>query len=98
MIEAIKSTDRRPTLSDVHIFDAEDSHPNTMSPLRMQTIKPEPPLNGDQLLQMLYSMQKQIENQQREMIYLREVIAREKEIATYVQTWLLKQIEAQQGS
>jgi len=89
VIEAIKSTDRRPTLSDVHIFDAEDSHPNTMSPLRMQTIKPEPPLNGDQLLQMLSSIQKQMENQQTEMICLREVAAREKVVATRVQTWLL---------
>jgi len=34
-IEAVKPTDHQPTLSDVHIFDTEDSHPNTALPLRM---------------------------------------------------------------
>ena len=40
VIEAAEPTDRRPTLSDVHIFDAEDSHPNTVSPFRMQPPNP----------------------------------------------------------
>jgi len=52
-IEAAEPMDRPPTLSDVHISDAEDSHPNTASSLRMQTTEPEAPLNSDQLLQML---------------------------------------------
>ena len=51
---------RRLTLSDVHISNAEDSHPNATSPLRMQTTEPEPPLNDDQLLQVLSSIQKQM--------------------------------------
>ena len=78
MIEVAEPTDRRPTLSDIHISDAKDSHPNTASPLKMQTAEPEPPLNGDQLLQMISSMQKQMENQQMKMIRLRKIAAREK--------------------
>jgi len=67
--------DHRPTLSDVHVSDVEDSHPNTVSPLRKQSAKPEPLLSSDQLLQMLSSMWKQMENQQMEMIRLCEVAA-----------------------
>ena len=44
---------------------------------------------------MLFSMRKQMENQQAEMIRLDEVAAREKEAATRVQTRLLKQIRVQ---
>ena len=98
MIEAAEPTDCRPTLADVHISDAEDSHPNTASPLKMQTAEPEPPLNDDQLLQKLSSMQEQMKNQQTEMIRLCEVTVREKETATCVQTQLFKQIRAQRGS
>ena len=90
--------DSWPTLSDVHISDAKDSHPNTASAPRMQTTEPEPPFNGDQLLQMLSSTQNQMENQQTKMIRLRELAAREIEAATYVQTRLLKHIRAQRGS
>ena len=87
----------RPTLSDVYISDAKDSHPTVVSPLRMQTIEPAPPLNKKQLLQMLSSMRKQLENQRTVMIRLREVAAREKEATTRVQTCLLKQIRVQRG-
>jgi len=58
VIEAAEPKDRHPTLSDIHISDTEDSHPNTASPLTMQTAEPEPLLNGNQLLQMLSSKQK----------------------------------------
>jgi len=47
VIEATEPTDRWPTLSDVHISDVEDSHLNYASPLRMQTVESEPPLNDD---------------------------------------------------
>ena len=90
--------DRRPNLSDVHISDTEDSHSNTTLPLGIQTTEPKPPLNGDQLLKMLSTMQIQMENQHTEMIRLREVNAREKEVATCVQTRLLKQIGTQRKS
>jgi len=53
VIEVAEPTDRRPNLSDVHISDTEDFHPNTASPLKMQTIEPKPLPNGDQFLQML---------------------------------------------
>ena len=43
-------------------------------------------------------MQKQMEDQQIEMIQFREAIAREKEAAPHVQTLLLKQIETQRKS
>ena len=71
----------RPTLSDVYISEAKDSHPNTVSPLRKQIVEPEPPLNVDQLLQMLSSMRKQMENQHTKMIHLRAVASYEKETA-----------------
>ena len=58
-IEAAEPTNHRPTISDIHISDAEDSHPTVMSPLRRQTVKPAPPANEYELLQMLSSMQKQ---------------------------------------
>ena len=61
-IEVAEPMNRRPTLSDDHISNAKDSHPTAMSPLKRQTAEPEPPLNGNQLLQMLSSMQKQLEN------------------------------------
>ena len=81
-IEAAKPMDCRPTLSDIHISDTEDYHPNTALPLKMQTAESEPPLNGDQLLQMLSSMRKQMENQQTDVIRLREVATLGKEAAT----------------
>ena len=56
----------------------------------MQTTELEPPLKGNQLIQMLSSMRKQMENQQTEMIHLCEIAAREKEAVTCVHTWLLK--------
>ena len=62
VIEAAKPIDSRPNISDGHIFDAEVSHPNTASPLRMQSTELEPSLNCDQLLKMLPSMRKQMEN------------------------------------
>ena len=89
IIETVEPADRRPILSDVHISDVEDSHPKTAfhSGCRpMQTAEPEPPLNGDQLLQVLSSMRKQMENQQMEMIWLYEVVAREKEAAARILT------------
>ena len=61
----------------------------------MQTVEPEPPLNRDQLLQMLSLIWKQMENQQTEIIWLCEVAAREKEGTVCVQTRLLKQIGTQ---
>ena len=39
--EASEHADRRPNLPDVHISDAEDSHSNTILPLRVQDVKPE---------------------------------------------------------
>ena len=90
VIKAAELTNRRATLSDVHISDTEDSHPNTASPLKKQTAELEPPLNGGQLLRMFSPLRKQMKNQQTEMIRLREVTAREKEAATRVQTRLLK--------
>ena len=58
-IEAAEPTNRRPTLSDVLISDAEDSHPTVVSPLRRQSAKPALSPNEYELLQMLSSMQKQ---------------------------------------
>ena len=58
VIEAAEPTDRRPTLSEVYISDAEDSHPSTTLPHRKQTAEPKPPLNGGRLLQVLSSMRK----------------------------------------
>ena len=81
IIESAKTVDCQPNLSDVHISNTEDSYSNTVLPLGMQIAKYEPPLNGDQLLQMLSIMQKQTE-----MIRLLEVDAREKEAATCIQT------------
>ena len=72
----------------------EDSHPIAVSPLSRQTVEPAPPPNKDQLLQMLSSMWKQMENHLTEIIHLRVVIVREKEAASRVQTRLLKQIGA----
>jgi len=46
-IEAAEPMNQRPILSDIHVSDAEDSHPNVASSLRKQTAEPEPPLNGD---------------------------------------------------
>ena len=62
-IEVAESTNHQPTLSDIHISDAEDSHPTAVLPLKRQTSEPKPPLNSDQLLQMLSFVQKQMENQ-----------------------------------
>ena len=56
VIGAAEPTNYLPTLSEVHILDAEDSHPTVVSLLRRQTAEPAPPLNEDQLLQMLSSM------------------------------------------
>ena len=47
VIEVAEPTNRWPTLSDVHSSDTEDSNPIIVSPLRRQTIEPEPLLNGD---------------------------------------------------
>ena len=63
IIEAAELVDRRPNLADVHISDAENSHSNTASSLGMQTAEPQSPLDSDQLLQMLSTMRKQMENQ-----------------------------------
>ena len=46
-IGAAEPTNSRPTLSDVHILNAEDFHLTIVSPLRRQTVEPAPPLNGD---------------------------------------------------
>ena len=97
-IDSAEPTNRRPILSDVHISDAEDFHPTAVSPLRRQTVEIASLLNGDQLLQMLFSMREQLENQHTEMIRLCEVAAHEKEAATRVHTRLLKQIGVQRGS
>ena len=88
-IETAELMDRQPTLSDVHISDAEDSHPNTASSLRMQTAKLEHPLNGFPPCGSRWPM---------EMILLCEVAVRKKEAATRVQTRLLKQIGTQPRS
>ena len=60
IIEAVEPADHRPNLSDVHISDTKDSHPNTVLPLGMQISELVPPLNGDQFLQILSSMRKQM--------------------------------------
>ena len=92
-IEVLEPADRQPNLSDVHISDADNSHSNFASPRGHWTWTP---ANGKQLLHMLSIMRKQMEDQQTEMIWLRETAAREKEATTLVQTQLLKQIRTQQ--
>jgi len=77
-VEAPKSADRRPNLSDIHIIDAEDSHSNLASPRGMQAAEPEPQHTSKQLLQMFFTLRKQMEDQQTKMIRLREAAAREK--------------------
>ena len=92
VIEVSEPMSHRPTLSDVHISDAKESHPTVVSPLRRQTAEPAPPPNKDQLFQMLSSMSKQLENQRMEMIRLCKVAAYKKEAITHVQKHFLKQI------
>ena len=50
----------------------------------MQAIEPEPQHTSEQLLQMLSTLRKPMEDQQTEMIRLREAMAREKDVATRV--------------
>jgi len=50
VIGAAEPTNCRPTLSDVHISDMDDSHPIAVSPLRRQIAESAPSLNKDQLL------------------------------------------------
>jgi len=77
-IQAPEPADGRPNLFDVYIPDAEDSHSNTVPPCGMQAAEPDPQPDSEQLLQMLFTPWKQMEDQQTEMIRLREVAAREK--------------------
>ena len=60
----------------------------------MQATEPEPQLNSEQLLQMLSTLRKQMEDQQTEMIRLCKVAACEKNAAIRVQTRLLQQVGA----
>ena len=91
-IEAHEFADRQPNPSNIHNSSAEDSHSNFASPRQTQVAEPEPQYNSEQLLQMLSNMQKQMEDQQMKMIWLRETTALEKEAATRIQTQLLKQV------
>ena len=64
----------------------------------MQAIKSELQPNGKQLLQMLSTTRKKMEDQQTEMTRLCEATAREKEAVTRVRTLLLKQFGTWQKS
>jgi len=52
----------------------------------MQAAEPKPRPDGEQLLHMLFTLWKQMEDNQTEMIRLCEAAAREKDAATRVQT------------
>jgi len=91
-IEVPDSADCQANLSDIHISDARDSHSNTAPAYGMQVAEPEPQPNNKQLLQMLSTLRKQMEDQQTEMIRLHEAAAHKKDATTCVQIWLLKQI------
>ena len=71
-IEAPEPADRWPNPSDVHISDAKDSHSNSASPWGMQAAEPKPQHTSEQLLHMLSTLRKQVEDQQTEMIQFRE--------------------------
>ena len=73
-IDAPEPADRLHNLSNVYISDAEDSHSNSASSRGMQAAEPKPQLNDEQLLQMLFTMWKQIEDQQTKMIRHREAV------------------------
>ena len=62
-IETPEFADCHPKLFDVRISDAGDSHSNAAPPRRTQATEPEPRLDGEQL-QMLSTMQEQMEDQQ----------------------------------
>ena len=66
-IEVAKPASRHPNLSDIHITDAEDSQSSSVSSQRVLTVVPEPRYTNEQLLQMLSSLQKQLEEQKMEM-------------------------------
>ena len=66
-------------LSDIHICDAKDSHSNLALPWRMQVTEPKYQLNSEQLLSMLSTLRKRMEDQQTEMIWLHELTDHEKE-------------------
>ena len=55
--------DRRPNLFDAHIPNADDSYSNFASLQGMQAAKPEPQHTSEQLLQMLSTMRKQVDQQ-----------------------------------
>ena len=73
--EAPEPADHWPNLSDVHISNTSDSHSNTALPRGTQAAEPEHWPGGEQVLQMLFTLRKQMEDQQTEMIRLREVVA-----------------------
>jgi len=50
----------------------------------MQAAEPEPQHTSEQFLQMLFTLRKQMEDQQIETIRLREVAAHEKDVVTCV--------------
>jgi len=94
MIEAAEPTNCQPTLSDIRRpYLRRGGLPSYHRVTTQgQTAEFVPLSNEDQLLQMLFSMRNQLENQRTEMIRLREVATCEKEVATRVQTCFLKQI------
>ena len=86
MIEAVEPTNCQPTLSDIRRpYLRRGGLPSYHRVTTQgQTAEFVPLSNEDQLLQMLFSMRNQLENQRTEMIRLREVATREKEAATRV--------------
>jgi len=77
-IEAPELEDRQTNLSDVHIHDDEDSHSSFSTSWRVLATEPKPQYTSEQLHQMLFNLKKQMEDQQAEMIRLREMVVLKK--------------------
>ena len=92
-VEVAEPASRHPIISDVHITDAEDFQSSAASPQRVLTAMSEPRHINEQLLQMLFSLQKQMEEKKTEMGRLREAATFEKDEAAYVQARLLKRVD-----
>ena len=84
VIEAAEPASHRTNLSDVHVRDDEDSHSSSASPQGVLVTESKPWHTSEQLLQMLSSLQKQMEDQQAEMIQLRERAAVEKDAVAHI--------------
>ena len=61
LLKSSKPANHHPNLSDVHITDAEDSQSSYTLPQRAHTAVLEPRHTNEQLLQMLSSLQKHME-------------------------------------